>query len=758
MSVLSDSRDFLETPDNKGAPVESFSLQDEAFKINHMAFLEGMGQDRPQTSQEPAAEANWPLLPQAVDFGPPEFKLDIAGQNKAQDAAAAVTYHWHIPTDRISWSGNAPSLLGVSPDCISTGKAFASLLDNQNFTSRYDAVMRTKAIDAGEGVSFEIEYMLRPGGRDSNETMWAEDTGKWFADARGYPTDVYGIMRKANERHTRDQHMNFLSNCDPLTGMMNRNRMQDALGEAITVAVSEKSPGAFAILAINNLDVMNEAYGFEVADEVVVALGQRLRHVMRLGDGIARYSGSKFGIILNSCRPEELIFALERFMRAVRDSVIETRHGPVWALLSIGAVSLPALGDTAAKAIAHAEEALSESFRLPSDGYVVYTSSEERKTQRLLNARCATEIVECLQNGVFKLAYQPIYDATTGDVILHEALLRMADNTGAMITAGHLVPIAERLGLIRLIDRAVLQLALSTLQVYPEARLSVNISATTANDPRWNIQLIDMIAAASELAPRLVIELTETSKLGDLDTSHTFLTALQRHGCGVALDDFGAGYTSYRNLTQLPLTMIKLDGSFCVDITQKTDNQIFVKSMVDLARSFGLKLVAEWVENESDAEMLRTLGVDYLQGNYFGEASVEAPWAAQVHRSFAIENGAATTNNIAPSTFMGGQSEAAPETNPAFAPADEVSPAMAEFEHVPTEIVDMPTTDQPAEPATLDVAMPSQVASAAQPDIDDWSLQTATDESLGLLNSILAEFSAALNPSGQQPEAVKLAS
>ena len=737
MSALSDSRDFLESPDNHGAPFEGFSLQDEAFQTSHLTFGEA--------APKPFDPANWPSVPfgntEPVDFGPPEFKLDIAGQDRAQDAAAAVTYHWHIPTDRISWSGNAPSLLAVSPVYLSTGKAFASLLDNQNFTSRYDAVMHTKSIDAGEGVGFEIEYMLRPDGRDSDAAMWVEDTGKWFADAKGNPMDVYGIMRKANERHTRDQHMSFLSNCDPLTGMMNRNRMQDALGEAITVAVSEKSPGAFAILAINNLDVMNEAYGFEVADEVVVALGQRLRHVMRLGDGIARYSGSKFGIILNSCKPEELNFALERFMRAVRDSVIETRHGPVWALLSIGAVSLPALGDTAAKAIAHAEEALSESFRLPSDGYVVYTTSEERQTQRLLNARCATEIVECLQNGLFKLAYQPIYDAVTGELILHEALLRMADNTGAMITAGHLVPIAERLGLIRLIDRAVLQMALSTLQVYPQAKLSVNISATTANDPRWNVQLIDMIAAARELAPRLVIELTETSELGDLDTSHAFLTALQHHGCGVALDDFGAGYTSYRNLMQLPLSMIKLDGSFCVDIAHNTDNQIFVKSMVNLARSFGLKLVAEWVENAADAQMLRNLDVDYLQGNYFGEASVVAPWAIRSQPSFAIDESSAAIDSTSHSNLPPRVDELG--NHPIHANALTVMAPEAISQHVM---------------AIADEEMSLDGTPHGQPGTDLATLQVSSEENLGLLKSVLAELSAALLPHSQQPEKTRLAS
>ena len=718
--------------------------------MGRSAAFPGFALEDQSTWQIPISDTANFLAPAQV-FAAPDHHLDLAGQNRAQASAASLTYHWHIPTDIISWSSTAPTLLGVAPDRLSTGKTFASLLDNQNFTSRYDTVMHGKSIDAGNGVAFEIEYMLRPNGRDSDLTLWVEDTGKWFADDKGNPTDVYGVMRKVNERHDRDQHLSFLSNCDPLTGMMNRNRMQDALGEAISVATAEKMPGAFAIIAINNLAVMNEAYGFDVADEVVVELGQRLRQVMRLGDGIARYSGSKFGIILNSCKAEELNFALERFMRAVRDSVIETRHGPVWALLSIGAVSLPALGNSATEAIAHAEEALSESFRLPTDGYVVYATSTERKTKRLLNARCATEIVECLEKGLFKLAYQPVYDACSGELILHEALLRMADSTGAMITAGHLVPIAERLGLIRLIDRAVLQMALSTLQVHPEARLSINISATTANDPRWNVQLIEMIAAAKDLAPRLVIELTETTELGDLETSHAFLSALQRHGCGVALDDFGAGYTSYRNLMQLPLSMIKLDGSFCVDIAHKTDNQIFVKSMVGLARSFGLKLVAEWVENEPDAQMLRNLGVDYLQGNHFGEASVEAPWAEKTPTSFAIEELAAEASG--PETL-------AVDTSPSNANAMAfdlpapilAAPVEAAAEIDAIEVVEVQTTETKPDGTAptpilpeIQVSVSGQVA-AAEPEAGLEALQESSDESLGLLKSLLAELSAAIAP------------
>ncbi len=291
--------------------------------------------------------------------------LDADSTVRALGLAGQVCYRWDITTDTITWSANTKQALGFDPAQVTTSRHFAALMDSENYFSRYDTVLRSTQRDNGDGVSYEIEYRLKQDTTNGAANTWIEDHGCWFAGTDGNPTEAIGIMRVADDRHQRDQHMNFLSNCDPLTGMMNRVRMGDALGEAITVATTDKLPCAFAIVAVNNLDVMNEAYGFEVADEVIVALGQRLRQVMRMGDGIARYSGSKFGVILNNCKPDELNAALERFMRAVRDSVIETKMGPVWALLSIGAVSLPALGNNATTAIAHAEEALSEAFRLP---------------------------------------------------------------------------------------------------------------------------------------------------------------------------------------------------------------------------------------------------------------------------------------------------------------------------------------------------------------------------------------------------------
>ncbi|NJM28935.1 MAG: sensor domain-containing diguanylate cyclase [Rhizobiales bacterium] len=232
------------------------------------------------------------------------------------EAVGEAAYHWVVETDQIFWSSNVVEVLGCEPDAVKSGRAYANLLDTDNFTSRYDTVMRAQTSDDGGGVPFQIEYLFRPDGRTGRRAVWLEDNGKWFGGKNGRPAEVFGTVRRIDERHKRDQHLSFLGNCDPLTGMMNRGRMAEALGEAMSVAEREHRSCALVLAAINNLSVVNEAYGFEVADEVIVAMGRRLRQIVRTGDAIARYSGSKFGIILNSCSDDELMVAAERFLGA----------------------------------------------------------------------------------------------------------------------------------------------------------------------------------------------------------------------------------------------------------------------------------------------------------------------------------------------------------------------------------------------------------------------------------------------------------
>ncbi len=546
-----------------------------------------------------------------------------------------TVYRWEVTTDQLSWSSNAEQVMGLKPSNIATGKQFAAFLDKENLTSRFDAVVNSKSKDAGAGVRFEIEYQVRsdaPG----EKSIWLEDCGLWHADETGRPAQVFGTVRRIDERHLHNQNLVLLSTSDPLTGTLNRSRMTEMLNEVILNSVREHSSCGFAIAAVSNLGVINEAYGFEIADEVILQIARRLRTVMRSGDIIARYSGSKFGFILNNCSPNDLANAGERLLASVRESVIETSRGPVWARLSLGAVSIPESTHDTTTAIAYAEEALNDSRSKPADSCVVYEYSAARQIKHTLNARCASEIVKCLKDGTFILAFQPVIEVATGKIVMHEALLRMVDEQGEIIPAGHLIPVAERIGLIRLIDRNVVQMAITTLHTYPDAILSINISENSAMDSRWNRQLLDLLAVDSQIASRITVELSENAAFSDAIPAKRFIADLQAIGCKVAVDDFGAGYTSFRNVQGLNINLIKLDGSFCHNLKHNANSRFYAKSLIDLGKTFGMKTVAEWVESQEDAEVLSELGIDFMQGHIFGDASIEPPWEARESDSFQL--------------------------------------------------------------------------------------------------------------------------
>lgn len=257
----------------------------------------------------------------------------------AMEAAGIAAYCWTLAGDALLWSPNAAGLLGAAPEAIRSGRRYASLIDPASGTTRFDAVMAGGA-DAGDGVPFQTEYLFRPGGRAKPQELWIEDTGRWFAGPDGRPARILGTVRRIDERQRREQ-LSLLGLCDPLTGMMNRLGMLEALRRVMAEASAEPSSCALMLAAIGNLSVVNEAYGFEVADQVMAEAGLRLARVARAGDSIARYSGSKFGLILHHCSEEDLATAAERFLAALRESVVMTEAGPVWALLSIGAVVLP---------------------------------------------------------------------------------------------------------------------------------------------------------------------------------------------------------------------------------------------------------------------------------------------------------------------------------------------------------------------------------------------------------------------------------
>lgn len=539
-----------------------------------------------------------------------------------------AAYEWNIKTDEIRWSKSAPTILQVDGlDAISTGKQMGQLFERDNPNSLYNTVMKTEAKDPGEGVPYELRYALYPNGRFNPETMlWLEDYGRWIAGEDGKPSVCCGLIRVITRRHEREMRLAYLGRHDELTGQLNRTSLNEALDEALSLTnQGQQKACALLIVAIDNLAMLNDAFGFDKSDEVIREVAVRLRSKLRRKDSIGRHSGNKFGVVLTNCKEGDLELAAKRLMSAVRDAPIDTGVGPVSVTVSVGGVSLPRFATTAQKAMTCAQEALEEAKTKHRDAFVPYSQSTQRESLRRQNIIIADEIISALNEGRITTVYQPIVFAASAKPAFYECLVRMVTPEGKLQGAGYFVPAAERLGLMRLLDLRVLENAVATLVERPGVNLAINISAATAVDSVWLDHLRAYMQSNAQLAKRLIVEITETTMIKDIAESKKFVENLHDMGCKVALDDFGAGYTSFRNLKALNVDLVKLDGAFVSNLKNEPDNQFFVKTFIDLARNFGLATVAEWVETEEDAAMLRGWNVDFLQGFLYGQPQPGLP-------------------------------------------------------------------------------------------------------------------------------------
>jgi len=236
------------------------------------------------------------------------------------------------------------------------------------------------------------------------------------------------------------------------------------------------------------------------------------------------------------------------------------------------------------------------------------------------------DILDALNQRRIRLAYQPIIDAKTRQLHHYECLLRLRREDGEIVSAGRFIMAAERLGLVHLLDRRALEIAGQALLENPEIHLALNVSGGTVTDVRAASDYLKAMSALRRSAQRITIELTETVAVDDPAKASDFSNEARAMGCGFAIDDFGSGYTTFRNLMAIEADMIKIDGTLIEGIATDSNKQTFVRMMVDLAQTFSVKTVAEMVDSAADAEVLRRLNVDYLQGFMFGVPSAAPAW------------------------------------------------------------------------------------------------------------------------------------
>ncbi|WP_317707038.1 EAL domain-containing protein [Tropicimonas sp. TH_r6] len=225
------------------------------------------------------------------------------------------------------------------------------------------------------------------------------------------------------------------------------------------------------------------------------------------------------------------------------------------------------------------------------------------------------------------LAYQPVVSARqTGKIVFFEGLLRVLDDTGRVIPARDFISACEKTETGRLLDCLALEIGLQALAKAPSLRLAINMSARSIGFSRWIKTLHAGLDGQPTVAERLIIEITESSTIVMPDVTHAFMEEMQLLGVSFALDDFGAGYTAFRYLRDFDFDIIKIAGEFIRGIHKDPDNQVLTQAMITIARQFEMFTVAESVESEQDAQLLTKMGVDCMQGYFFGVPTTRPSW------------------------------------------------------------------------------------------------------------------------------------
>ncbi|TGD74624.1 EAL domain-containing protein [Mangrovimicrobium sediminis] len=409
-----------------------------------------------------------------------------------------------------------------------------------------------------------------------------------------------------------------MANHDSLTGIGNRRYFNTALAQFLNADMH----GALVFIDVNRFKQINDIYGHATGDKVLVEIAQKLRTHLRNSDVICRFAGDEFIAILANTDANSLPPILDKVLENLCGSVKVASGRSVNYTVSIGASLFPAHGDDAQTLTTNADMAMYNAKRKGLGHWHIFDPDEEQVVQLKIDNSLILNIRNALRDNAFHLVYQPVVNLHTEEISHYEVLVRMLDERGETISPGLFIPVAERSGEIRRIDEWVLDNALKQFSemraLGPCPKLAVNISAPTMQADDFPQMVIDTINKYHIDPDDLIIELTETSYIENFQQVLRNLQQVTGSGVRIALDDFGVGYSSFTHLKLLPLSYVKLDGSYIRQLQQNQEDQIFVRSLAAIVEAYGMETIAEFIEDEDTLGLLRSLGVTHGQGYYLG--------------------------------------------------------------------------------------------------------------------------------------------
>lgn len=443
------------------------------------------------------------------------------------------------------------------------------------------------------------------------------------------------VLTKTKELKQQSDKLEHLANHDFLTKLPNRMLLIDRLKQSIKHAKRNKENISVLFLDLDRFKEVNDTYGHETGDSLLVDIANKLRKCVREEDTIARLGGDEFTIIINSTNETATVNIVQKIMRTIKDSII-INNIELHTTFSIGISCFPQDGDSPEILLRNADTAMYEAKNSGKNIYKFYNSAmTEMAFERV---QLESDLRKAIANNEFETYYQPKINAKTNKVIGLEALIRWNHPESGLIPPINFIPFAEEIGLIVQIDKWMIEQAMSQVLKWKNediqtGKISVNMSAIQLEGKNCTNHLKMIINKIGFDAKDLEVEITESQIMKNTQNSISKLKEMKDMGISISVDDFGTGYSSLSYLKHLPINKLKIDHSFVKGLPDDVDDIAIVRTIISLAKNLSLDLIAEGVETKEQKDFLLKEGCHNIQGYYYSK-----PIPANECREFLLKH------------------------------------------------------------------------------------------------------------------------
>ncbi len=453
------------------------------------------------------------------------------------------------------------------------------------------------------------------------DPVWVTLDAESQTDSNGKFIGVIGTLGDITETvelnrmlTTYQEELYHLSVTDPLTGLFNRRHFDTKFDIILSDHLENNKPLCLLLIDIDGFKFINDTYGHPFGDEVLKSIALLLQDLVRRNDYICRLAGDEFAMVLKNTGLKDATRIAYKLHDNINQAQIQLPVGHIQIQCSIGVAEAPTHGESAQALISAADVALYQSKRAGRNRVQVLSEDISKATMSIFGQ--GFQIRNAIKSGNINPAFQPICDLKTGDPIAYEVLARM-NVDGEVIAAKDFITVAEELGLTREVDLYIIEQAL--VQSPKERNLFINVDMSSFNDDSFVRSLRDLLSPACGSGRQITIEITERESVPVNDELLRDIDTLRKMGCQLALDDFGSGYSTYKFLELFRPDYLKIEGTFVQSMLESDYASKIVRHIHDLANSFGMKTIAENIENEEILEAIKKLGVENGQGIFLGK-------------------------------------------------------------------------------------------------------------------------------------------